>query len=132
MGVWKRKFSWTISGTPARPAACTIAMQSAMVGASGFCTMIGTRCAAASSTSGRCDGMVVAMSTKSSVSAANSLAASPYQRGMPNAAAAASALAASVSQTATRRARGIRSRHACRWFCAKKPQPISAPSSISH
>ncbi len=53
-----------------------MATPSSQVGASGFCTMQATRWAAASSASGRCDGMVVAMSTKSRVSPANIAAAS--------------------------------------------------------
>ena len=41
IGVWKRKFSCTMSGTPAAAQAATIARQSAIVGANGFCTSPG-------------------------------------------------------------------------------------------
>ena len=75
-GVWKRKFSCTISGTPAAAQAATIARQSPIVGAKGFCTIAGTRSAAASSTSWRWLGIVVTTSTKSGRSAASIAAAS--------------------------------------------------------
>ena len=75
-GGWKRKFSCTISGTPAFAQAATIASQSARVGPNGFCTMAGTFMLAASSTSGRCEGTVVAMSTKSGFVSRSMVAAS--------------------------------------------------------
>ena len=73
IGDCQRKFSCTISGTPACAQAATIALASSSVGANGFWQIAGTRLAAASSTSGRWLGTVVAMSTKSSCSLAKHL-----------------------------------------------------------
>ncbi|MCC2664203.1 MAG: hypothetical protein K0S35_2125 [Geminicoccaceae bacterium] len=129
-GVWKRKFSCTISGTPALAQASTIARQSSIAGANGFCTITGTRCAAASSTRLRWLAMVVTTSTKSGRSAASIARASVYRPGTPNASAAAAALDASRSQTAASSTSSM-AHQACRWFCAKKPQPITAPLSLS-
>ena len=75
-GGWKRKFSCTIKGTPAAAQAATMASQSAMVGPNGFCTMAGIFRLAASSTSGRCEATVVAMSTKSGFVSRSMVAAS--------------------------------------------------------
>ena len=47
-----------------------------MVGPNGFCTMAGILSAAASSTSGRCEATVVAMSTKSGFCSRSMVAAS--------------------------------------------------------
>ena len=56
--------------------AATMASQSAMVCPKGFCTIVGTRSEAASSTSARCEATVVAMSTKSGRSSRSMVAAS--------------------------------------------------------
>ena len=48
----------------------------------------------------------------------------------PERAAAAAALDSSRSQTAASSTASM-ARQACRWFCAKKPQPITAPLSLS-
>ena len=92
--------------------------------ASGFWQMGATPWAAANSTIMRCVGGVVAMSTKSRSSFANSSAASVYAL-PPKAAAAALTRSASMSHTATSSASGI-SAQAWRWFCAKNPVPMTA------
>ena len=67
-GVRKRVFSWTIIATPEARQVSTIATQVSQLGASGFCTIRGSRDFAASSTRAACDCIVVAISTKSSFS----------------------------------------------------------------
>ena len=66
IGVCQRKFSCTMSGMRACPAAATMARASAIEVANGFLQITGRACRAASSTSARWLGGVVAMSTKSS------------------------------------------------------------------
>ena len=69
MADCQRKFSCTIRVRPAAAAAATMARASAIEAAKGFWQIMCTPAAAASSTSGRWLGTVVAMSTKSSCSA---------------------------------------------------------------
>ena len=72
----QRKFSCTMSVRPDASAAATMARASAIELAKGFWQIMCTSAPAASSTSGRWLGTVVAMSTKSSRSAASISAAS--------------------------------------------------------
>ena len=65
IGAWKRKFSWTISGTPASRIVRTIATAVARSSAIGFCTTAASPCSAANATSEEWLGGVVMMSRKS-------------------------------------------------------------------
>ena len=84
-------------------------------------------CAAASSTSGRCVATVVAMSTKSS---ARPPASPPRQYRGAHPEPLAGSRRRSLSVAERRIAPSPISRQPCRWFCAKKPQPISPPRTI--
>src|SRR5262249_35247498 len=127
IGSWKRKFSCTARNTPAFCAASTMATQAARSGPKGFCTIVGTPRATTRSTSDWCVSTRVTMSTRSSFCSRNSVSASLYMWGTENAVAAAFALARSMSPTATISTPSLRrSRQEFRWFCAKKPQPMTA------
>ena len=100
-GVWKRKFSWTASQTPAFSAILVIATASSQVGANGFWTMVAMPRGIVFSTIIRWVSIRVMMSMRSIFSLSSISSTFPYQCGTPNSSAAALALAGSMSQTAT-------------------------------
>ena len=101
MGVCQRKFSCTISGTPAVSQACTIDSASARVGAKGFWQMQASPACAAIVTSAAWLFTVVAMSTKSSDSCASISSAFAKVRGMPKRCEVCCRRCGSASHTAT-------------------------------
>ena len=132
IGDCQRKFSCTISGTPAASASRDHALASSSVGSRTASGRSSHARPAANSTSGAMARTVVAMSTKSSVSALSisrririgAARCRTGRRGLPS-------RPRSRSQSATISAPPT-SRHACRWFAQRSRSRSAPPLAAPH
>ena len=128
----QRKFSCTISGTPALSQAVTIARASAIDGANGFWQMTATPRRAAISTSGRCDGDRGRDIDEVEFLLRQHLLGVGIARGDAELIADDREPRADRDRRSRRSTAPSTSRQPCRWLIEKNPQPISAAAKFAH